>query len=253
VQGKAINKLALQRELGLEEDPEAAIFFWPSRLDPIQKGPQLLCEILQRTVSDYWDRKLQIVVVADGPHQHILHHINNHHRLQRRVAIRDFDERLARLAFAGSDYMLMPSLFEPCGLPQMIAPLYGCLPVVHATGGLRDTVRRLDSDNSHGNGFSFDHPNAAGLRWAIDEAMWFHLRPKQVREREIARIMRQSRSEFDPARFTAGYAEIYERLIGRPVVAPKLDHVHPEAEPEPRPAAKPVLPKTIASRSRPAA
>jgi len=251
VRGKAANKLALQRELGLEEDPNAAIFFWPSRLDPIQKGPQLLCDILQRTVSDYWNRKLQVVVVADGPHQHILHHINNYHHLHQRVAIRDFDERLARLAFAGSDYMLMPSLFEPCGLPQMIAPLYGCLPVVHNTGGLRDTVRRLDSENSVGNGFSFNDPNAAGLRWAIDEAMWFHLRPKEIREREIARIMRQSRSEFDPARFTNGYAEIYERLIGRPIVESKLDDILSETEA--RPAAKPVMPKTMASRSRPAA
>jgi glycogen synthase len=112
-------------------------------------------------------------------------------------------------------------------------------------------VRRLDSENSLGNGFSFNDPNAAGLRWAIDEAMWFHLRPKDIREREIARIMRQSRSEFDPARFTNGYAEIYERLIGRPIVEPKLDDILSDTES--RPAAKPVLPKTMVSRSRPAA
>ena len=91
----------------------------------------------------------------------------------------------------------------------MIAPLYGCLPVVHATGGLRDSVRRLDSENSTCNGFSFNDPNAAGLRWAIDEAKWFHLRPHDIREREIARIMLQSRRDFDPALFTTGYAEIY--------------------------------------------
>ncbi|WP_193214738.1 glycogen synthase [Luteolibacter marinus] len=247
--GKAINKRALQRELGLDEDPDAAVFFWPSRLDPLQKGPQLLCDILHRTVSDYWDRKLQIVVVADGPHQHCLHGIVNHHGLHRRVAVRDFDERLARLAFAGSDFMLMPSLFEPCGLPQMIAPLYGCLPVVHSTGGLRDTVRRLDWDNSLGNGFSFEHPNNHGLRWAIDEAMWFHGAPKETRDREISRVMRQSRSEFDPARFTGGYAEIYERLIGRPLVEPK----EPVQESEARSAAKKAIAKPMPARSRPAA
>ena len=121
--GKAANKAALQRELGLDEDPAAAIFFWPSRLDPVQKGPELLSDILHRTVSDYWHQPLQVVVVADGPHQECLNWITDAFSLQRRVAVRSFDERLARLAYAGSDFMLMPSRFEPCGLPQMIAPL----------------------------------------------------------------------------------------------------------------------------------
>ena len=81
----------------------------------------------------------------------------------------DFDERLSRLAYAASDFMLMPSLFEPCGLPQMTAPLYGSLPVVHNTGGLHDTVRPLDVDQSTGNGFRFDYYSSDGLRWAMDD------------------------------------------------------------------------------------
>src|SRR5690606_14923041 len=69
VEGKAANKQALQRELQLTEDPSAPIFFWPSRLDPVQKGPQLLTDILYGIVSDYWDSNLQVVVVANGPHE----------------------------------------------------------------------------------------------------------------------------------------------------------------------------------------
>jgi starch synthase len=218
--GKSANKLALQRELGLEEDPEAALFFWPSRLDPVQKGPELLSDILHRTVSDYWDRNLQVVVVADGPHQDCLRWVADAFSLHRRVAVRGFDERLARLAYAASDFMLMPSRFEPCGLPQMIAPLYGCLPVVHATGGLHDTVRHLDVEHSTGNGFRFEDADSNGLRWAIDRAMDFHTLPPRFRKREIRRIMEESRQDFDPARFTRRYMDLYEGLLGCPLVAP---------------------------------
>jgi glycogen synthase len=109
--GKAANKQALQRELQLLEDPNAAIFFWPSRLDPVQKGPQLFSDILYRLVSDYWDRKLQVVIVANGPHERYFQQIVRDFDLHERVAIVDFDERLSRLAYAGSDYMVMPSLF----------------------------------------------------------------------------------------------------------------------------------------------
>ena len=221
VRGKAANKSALQAALGLDPDPDAAVFFWPSRLDPTQKGPELLNEILHRTVSDYWNLNLQVVVVADGPHQHWLHHTVDRFGLHRRVAVRGFDESLARLAYAGADFMLMPSRFEPCGLPQMIAPLYGCLPVVHATGGLRDTVRPLDEAGSRGNGFRFEDADANGLRWAIDQAMIFHGRPPEVRRREIRRIMGQARLEFDPGRFTRGYMDLYESLLGRALVQPR--------------------------------
>jgi ADP-glucose type glycogen/starch synthase len=226
--GKTANKLALQHELGLDEDPEAPVFFWPSRLDPFQKGPELLSDVLHRTVSEYWDRHLQVVVVADGPHQECLRWITDAFSLHRRVAIRGFDERLARLAYAASDFMLMPSRFEPCGLPQMIAPLYGCLPVVHATGGLRDTVRHLDVAHSAGNGCRFEDADSNGLRWAIDEAMRFHALPAETRARELKRIMAESRERFDPVRFIRAYRDLYETLLECPLV--------PAAEPAATPA-----------------
>lgn len=217
-EGKVANKLALQRELHLREDPNAAIFFWPSRLDPVQKGPELLTNILHQIVSDYWDRDLQVVVVANGPHETHFHHIVHAFNLHERVAVADFDERLSRLAYAGSDYMLMPSLFEPCGLPQMTSPIYGSLPVVHATGGLYDTIRPLDVANSTGNGFRFDHYGSDALRWAIDRAMDFHALPADVRQREIARIMRESLVEFNHAKVAKDYIAIYEQMLARPLV-----------------------------------
>lgn len=224
MEAKVTNKLALQRELSLVENPDAPIFFWPSRLDPVQKGPQLLTEILHQVVSDYWKETLQIVIVANGPHQQWLHQIVDQFELHERVAVADFDERLSRLAFAASDFMLMPSLFEPCGLPQMVAPLYGSLPVVHATGGLHDTVKPLDMANSTGNGFRFDFYGADGLRWAMDRAMEFHALPVPVREREIRRIMRQSAHDFSHKEVARRYIEIYEDMLERPLVETESGH-----------------------------
>ncbi len=218
VHGKAACKKALQTELGLHEDETAPIFFWPSRLDPVQKGPELLTNILHQLVSDYWNRNLQVVVVADGPHQQWLHDIVNWFGLHERVAIRDFDERLSRLAYAGSDFMLMPSQFEPCGLPQMTAPIYGTLPVVHATGGLYDTVEHLDVTSSTGNGFRFDIWDARGFRWAIDEAMKFHALPQEVRARQIRRVMKDSLKRFSHREVARRYIEIYEKMLARPLV-----------------------------------
>jgi ADP-glucose type glycogen/starch synthase len=218
IEAKAANKLELQRELHLKQNPNAPLFFWPSRLDPVQKGPQLLSDILHQVVSDYWKENLQIVVVANGPHQQWFDKIVAAFDLHGRVSVVDFDERLSRLAYAASDFMLMPSLFEPCGLPQMTAPLYGSLPVVHATGGLYDTVEQLDVEHSTGNGFRFDHYGTHGLRWAIDRAMEFHALPAAVKEREIRRVMLESAKRFSHKEVAARYIEIYERMLERPLV-----------------------------------
>jgi glycogen synthase len=218
VEGKRANKLALQHELGLEQNPDAPLFFWPSRLDPVQKGPQLVTDILLKTVSDYWHRGLQIAVVANGPHEVHFKKIIKQFNLGNRVAIVDFDERLSRLAYAGSDFMLMPSLFEPCGLPQMTAPLYGSLPVVHATGGLYDTIRPIDVAHSTGNGFRFDHYNANALRWAVDQAMKFHGLSHELKVDQIRRVMLESVKEYSHEEVARRYIAIYEEMLARPLV-----------------------------------
>ncbi len=218
--GKLANKLALQRALGLEEDAEAPLLFWPSRLDPVQKGCQLLSEILYRLVSDYWGLALQVVFVADGPFRHHFERIAEFHGLQRRIAVRGFDDALSRQAYAASDFVLVPSAYEPCGLAQMVALKYGSLPVVHRTGGLADTVSHLDADQRRGNGFVFENHDCQGLRWAIDEAIRFYIRPAAEREREIARIMAESRSGFSAEKTAEAYIRIYEKLSGRTIGGP---------------------------------
>jgi starch synthase len=218
-EGKVRNKLALQQELGLLQDPDAPIFFWPSRLDPVQKGPQVLADSLYRILNQYWQQHLQVVIIASGPYQQHFHDIVAHHGLYDRVAVKDFDERLSRLAYAGSDFMLMPSLFEPCGLPQMISPMYGTLPVVHATGGLYDTVQPLNVNESSGNGFRFDVYGTEGLRWAIDRAMDFHRMDGGVKHRERERIMQQSMQQFSHEACAQRYIQLYEAMLQRQLVS----------------------------------
>lgn len=211
--GKRTNKRALQEALGLEIDEEAPLLFWPSRLDPSQKGCQLLAEILYKLVSDYWGLGLQVVFVADGPFKPHFEHIAGFHKLAHRIAVSRFDPGLSRLGYAASDFTLMPSAYEPCGLSQMMGLRYGSLPIVHATGGLKDTVQHLDSNRNQGNGFVFETHDPAGLRWAIDQAICFHIRPQEERSIQIERIMSESATGFAPARMVEQYLETYRRLL----------------------------------------
>ncbi len=217
--GKQANKRYLQRSLGLVSDDRAPLFFWPHRLDPVQKGCQLLAEILYRVVSQYWDQHLQIVFVANGDYKNIFHNIVALHELYDRVAVCGFDETLARVAYAASDFMLMPSRFEPCGLPQMIGPLYGCLPVAHNTGGIHDTVVHLMPEKDSGNGFLFETYDSPGLFWAMEQAMLFHELPEMTRRRQIQRIMEESVQTFNHDVTARHYMQLYEKMLQRPLIA----------------------------------
>lgn len=215
---KRQNKLALQHALGLEENPDAPLFFWPSRLDPVQKGPQLLTDICYRFLEKHADKGAQLAVIANGPYQQPFWDIQNFHGLHKRLAVHNFDGRLSQLGFAASDFTLMPSLFEPCGLPQMQAPIYGSLAIAHNTGGLHDTVEMLDWNNSRGNGFVFDFYDSTGLMWAMDKAIEFHSQPREVKEREISRIMSESLGRFNHKACAEEYIKLYEKMLDRPLV-----------------------------------
>ena len=218
VAGKRKNKLLLQKNLGLIEDKNAPVFFWPSRLDPIQKGCQLLAEIFYRVISSYWNRNLQIVFVANGDHQRIFRDIVIFHGIQNRVAVCDFNEELEHQVYAAADFILMPSRFEPCGLPQMIAPIYGTLPVAHDTGGIHDTIAHLDPENNSGNGFLFKTYDSGGLMWAIDQAMGFYELPAKLKQKQVARIMKQSAQTFTHAITAQQYIALYEKMLQRPLL-----------------------------------
>ena len=214
-QMKRENKLALQHALGLEENPDRALFFWPSRLDPVQKGPQLLTDIAYRFLEKHPDA--QLAIIANGLFQQPFWDIREFHHIYSRLGVHDFEGRLSQLGFAGSDFTLMPSLFEPCGLPQMQAPIYGSLAVAHNTGGLHDTVEHLDWNAGRGNGFVFDTYDSNGLFWAMDQAMEFYHQDAALREREIARIMKESLNRFNHRACAQEYINLYEKMLDRPL------------------------------------
>jgi len=218
-EAKRLNKVAFQRKVGLKENPDAPLFFWPSRLDPVQKGPQLLADILFNFLSRHHKENAQVVLVANGSFQRPFSEILNYHDLYGRLAVCDFDQSLSKQGFAASDFTLVPSRFEPCGLPQMVGQLYGSLPIVHDTGGLHDTVEHLECGTAtQGNGFVFKNYDSAGLAWAMERAMDFYNQDEDLREMQISRIMNEGRKRFNHDVCAKAYIDIYEQMLDRPLV-----------------------------------
>jgi len=180
-----------------------------------------MAEKLYKVVSRYWKQNLEIVFIADGEFQRHFNEIVRFHKLSDRVAICGFNDRLARSAYGASDFVLMPSSFEPCDLPQMIGPIYGVLPVAHDTGGIHDTLVHLDIDRNTGNGFLFKTFDQQGLSWAIDQAMNFYMLPIKEKEQQINRIMLQSACRFNHRITAQNYIDLYEKMLQRPLINPE--------------------------------
>ena len=216
--GKRENKRHLQKIEGLIENPNAPLLFWPSMLDVDRYGCQLLADILYKVVSRYREMDLEIIFVASGPFAIHYKDIVRFHGLESHVAVCHFDESLSRLAYGASDFVLIPSKFEPGGLFHMIAPIYGTLPIVRDTGGFHDNISHLDAENNTGNGFVFETFDSNGLSWAIDEAMIFFLSSPAIKGAQISRIMAQSRERFCYDHTAAEYIRLYEQMLNRPLV-----------------------------------
>ncbi len=206
---KRINKRQFQEAMALNAEPNAPLFFWASRLYP-QKGPELLYKIAMRCVDRHG---IQIALVANGDPAterlfQSLAKISRGH-----IAHAPFREDLSELGKAASDFVLMPSRYEPCGLPQMECPRFGTLAVVRSTGGLKDTVFELDAEAGKGNGFIFEDFMPKALEEAIVRAVAFYQMPEEIRSRNIKRIMRESFENFSLEATAQKYISLYESLI----------------------------------------
>jgi len=165
-EGKRQNKLKLQERLGLQNDPDAPLIGLVSRLVD-QKGLDLVRAIADRLMSE---NNVQIVVLGTGGwvYEEFFREIQGKYP-GRFCAYIGFVPELSRQIYAGSDLFLMPSKSEPCGLSQMIALRYGSIPIVRATGGLKDSVQ--DSGDGQGNGFVFQNYDAEDMYHAICRAL----------------------------------------------------------------------------------
>ena len=166
-EGKTTNKLALQQRVGLPEDQDVAVLAMVTRLVG-HKGIDLLCYIAERLIQ----RRMQLVIIGTGEEKYEWYLNTLRDRFGDKVSVNLlFDGGLANLVYAASDLYLMPSKSEPCGLSQLIAMRMGSVPVVNATGGLKDTVWPYNEADETGRGFTFQSYNADDFLAAIDRAL----------------------------------------------------------------------------------
>jgi starch synthase len=165
--GKAKCKADLQRELGLKEDPDAAIIACISRLVG-HKGYDLITNVFSRMMQ----KNVQFVVLGTGEWGFEEFFRNAQKQYPGRVSANiKYAAALSEKIYAGADIMLMPSIAEPCGLTQMFAMRYGTVPVVRLTGGLKDSVPSYDHSTGEGLGFTFHNINADDMLGAINRAL----------------------------------------------------------------------------------
>lgn len=205
--GKAANKAALQEELGLDKDDNRFVVSIISRLTD-QKGLDLVRYALDRICDEF----TQFVVLGTGDAQYENLFRDYAWRMPGRVSANIlFNEGFAHRVYAGSDAVLVPSLFEPCGLTQLIGLRYGTVPIVRETGGLKDTVAPYNEYDGTGIGFSFANYNGDELLNTINYAKKVFFENRAEWDRMVARGMK---TDYSWARSAVRYQELYNRVLG---------------------------------------
>ncbi len=202
---KMANKLALQKELGLEQDEGKFVIGLISRLTN-QKGLDLVSSIIPMVL----DGNTQVVVLGTGDREYedTFRYYESAHRGTFCACIQ-YDEARAHRIYAGADALLVPSRFEPCGLTQLNAMHYGTLPIVRETGGLKDTVEPYNTFTGDGNGFTFDRYDAGLLLDAINRAKTLYFTNRYHWDEVVQRDMAKDVSWENSAR---QYKNLYLEL-----------------------------------------
>jgi starch synthase len=205
--GKAADKKALQKLLGLEQDAQIPLVGMVSRMIA-QKG----FDLIEPLLPDFAAGELQLVVLGSGEARYVKMFDDIRANGAGNILLHDgFDAALARKVYAGSDIFLMPSHFEPCGLGQMIALRYGAVPVVRKTGGLKDSVVDEMDNGREPDGFSFVEYAPAALWKALTRALQAY-RNKD----EWKRIMRRGMNcDLSWRQSAAKYEGLYSRALAR--------------------------------------
>ena len=206
---KKANKQALQKETGLEEDTDKFLLGMVSRLTD-QKGFDLVDYMMDEILGD---ERIQIVVLGTGEQRYEDMFRYFAQKYPGRVSANIcYSEEFAHRIYAGCDAILMPSLFEPCGLSQLMSMRYGTVPMVRETGGLKDTVEAYNEFEHTGTGFSFHNYNAHEMLYMIRYACKIYFGYPEEWEGIIHRGMAM---DYSWAASASKYAEIYEGLYAR--------------------------------------
>ncbi len=205
IKNKAINKIRLQEQLGFKVDKDIPMIGIVSRLTK-QKGMDLVKYISENLLKN----DVQLVILGTGDYE-----FEEHFKYMQSVypdkvsANICFDDALAHRIYAASDMFLMPSLFEPCGLGQLIALRYGSLPIVRETGGLKDTIKPYNKFTKDGNGFSFTYFNGDDLLHVVEMALECY-KDKSIWNNIVKQAMSSDNSWEKSAK---SYKELYESIL----------------------------------------
>lgn len=206
IENKSINKVELQRELGLEENEGKFMIGVISRLTD-QKGVDLIGHVLEEIVDDY----TQLVVIGTGDEEYENMFRYYEWKLKGKVSGNIyFSNKRAHKIYAAADAMLVPSRFEPCGLTQLIALRYGTVPIVRETGGLRDTVEPYNIYSDSGTGFSFANYNAHEMLNIINYAKQIYF---DERDKWNGIAFRGMNKDFSWKSSAEEYSSLYRKLM----------------------------------------
>ena len=204
---KVKNKRALQKELNLEQDDKKMMIGIVSRLTD-QKGFDLIAYIMDELCQD----AVQIVVLGTGEerYENMFRHFDWKYGNKVSANIY-YSEAMSHKIYAGCDAFLMPSMFEPCGLSQLMALRYGTIPIVRETGGLKDTVKPYNEFEGTGTGFSFKNYNAHEMLGIIRYAEQVYYDRKREWNKLVDRAMAE---DFSWSVSAKKYQDMYDWLIG---------------------------------------
>jgi starch synthase len=201
---KANNKTYLQKKIGLPVKAQAPILCTTSRVT-FQKGFNLILKIIELLMKT----DVQLVFMGDGNNEYIKPIKKLQRKYPEKIVWLPFDQQLETLLYAAGDLFLLPSNHEPCGINQLIAMRYGCIPVVREIGGLYDTVDNFNPTLKRGTGFTFKTEDASLFYAAIIRALE-NYKHKTVWKSLVKRVMQQSNSWEIPAK---KYVELYRKVL----------------------------------------
>ncbi len=215
---KHLNKLALQAELGLEVGADIPMIGMVGRLSG-QKG----LDLVERVLDSIMATGAQLVVLGMGEDKYVDLFSWAQWKYQGKLAARiEMNHALAHKIYASSDMFLMPSMFEPCGLSQMISMRYGTLPITRETGGLRDTVLSYNKFIDDGNGFTFLNYNAHDMLAVIERAVGYYRDNKEIWH---ALMQRDMRGHYGWDQSAEHYLDLYKAAMAPAKKAAKAESV----------------------------